>query len=80
MCRLCRYLSLPLARPPIAKVKRDARGRKGKRGEARESEGKRGKATQPSCDEHNPRGTEGRKKVKSEEGRGKNQIANKLID
>ena len=52
MCRLCRYLFLPSAKPSIAKVKR----------EARESEGKRGKATQPSCDEHNPRGTEGRKK------------------
>ena len=38
--------------------------------DARESEGKRGKATQPSCDERNPRGSEGRKKgrVKREEG------------
>ena len=44
------------------KVKREARGRKG-------SEEKRGKATQPSCDEHNPRGSEGIKKgkVKREE-------------
>ena len=53
-------------------MKREARGR----------EGKRGKATQPSCDEHNPRGSEGRKigrvkreegKVKSEEGRVKRE-------
>ena len=71
MCRLCRYLPQPSAKPSIAKVKR----------EARESKGKQGKATQPSCDEHNPRGSEGRKKGKgkSEEGRVKNQIANKLI-
>ena len=50
-------------------------GREGKRGNARESEGTRGKATQPSCDEHNPRGTEGRKKGrgKSEEGRVKSE-------
>ena len=67
MCRLCRYLPQPSAKPSIAKVKREAR-------KARGSEGKRGKATQLSCDEHNPRGSEGRKKekVKSEEGRVKN--------
>ena len=53
MCRLYSYLSQPSAKPWIAKVKREARGRKG-------SEEKRGKATQPSCDEHNTRGTEGR--------------------
>ena len=47
----------------------------GKRGKAMENEETRGKATQPSCDEHNPRGgSEGRKKGKgkSEKGRVKN--------
>ena len=73
MCRLCRYLFQPSAKPSIAKVKREARGRKGKRGEARESDAAELRRTQPKGDRRE-------KKGKSEEGRGKNQIANKLID
>ena len=51
-------------------MRREARKSDGKRGDARESKGTRGKATQPSCDEHNPRG--GVKGEKREKGRVKN--------
>ena len=72
MCHLfCIYVSaLPLPTSAFSKAF-DCKGEEG----SKESEGKRGKATQLSCDEHSPRGSEGRKKekVKSEEGRVKSE-------
>ena len=62
----------------------EAKERMEKRGWKREEAKAKAKATQPSCDERNPKGTKGGKKEegkgKREEERGKNQIANKLID
>ena len=55
-----------------------------KREEAKAKAKAKAKATQPSCDERNPKGTKGEKREegrgKRKEERGKNQIANKLID
>ncbi len=83
MCRLCRYLPQPSAKPSIAKVKREARGRKGseeKRGDARESEGKRRSRAATNTTHGGVKGEKREKgRVKREEGRVKNQIATKLI-
>ena len=70
MCRLCRYLSQPSAKPPIAKVKREAREAReseGKQGEVRESDAAELRRTQPKGD---------RREEKSEECRGKREESN----